>query len=437
MEDNFRNVLIILSAIVITAIFIHGLWTIRKQKNPYKLKTSKNKVEPVTRDFDQKGFDQDGVSQVKISKNENMPAYGNRKVNKTNFSGYNTGRHQLGQSQRFQQRDILANTGEINLNETQLETERSQAPNNMSNTALDNAVESDWFKDELNTVADTLSQPINNKPEAGQHETLEPSTESNSHSQFTKDELGDALTPNQAVTTEKPADPVAKPVKKAPANIEPVYEQPVSRAKPERAPVNRSTSNRAPTKAELKRDQMEIDFDNQPNVKPIKPLTPKEKTPKEKAPKEQTSKEQLEPQVIILSVVMPQNQQMLGAALLPSLLTLGLKYGEMNIFHRHQDNAGNGKVTFSLANIMNPGSFDLDNMETFATQGVSLFMTLPNAGDPFAVFEQMLKAAKQLAQEFNGQLLDDKRNVMTKQTEQHYVSKIREFARLSRIARAE
>jgi cell division protein ZipA len=32
MEDNFRNVLIILSAIVITAIFIHGLWTIRKQK---------------------------------------------------------------------------------------------------------------------------------------------------------------------------------------------------------------------------------------------------------------------------------------------------------------------------------------------------------------------------------------------------------------------
>ncbi|MBA6365686.1 cell division protein ZipA, partial [Colwellia sp. BRX8-8] len=43
-------------------------------------------------------------------------------------------------------------------------------------------------------------------------------------------------------------------------------------------------------------------------------------------------------------------------------------------------------------------------------------------------------AAKQLALEFNGQLLDDKRNVMTKQTEQHYVGKIREFTRRNLIA---
>ena len=28
MEDNFRNALIIISAVVIGAIFVHGLWTI-------------------------------------------------------------------------------------------------------------------------------------------------------------------------------------------------------------------------------------------------------------------------------------------------------------------------------------------------------------------------------------------------------------------------
>jgi cell division protein ZipA len=131
---------------------------------------------------------------------------------------------------------------------------------------------------------------------------------------------------------------------------------------------------------------------------------------------------------------MPANQIIHGAALLPSLLTLGLKYGEMNIFHRHQDNAGNGPVTFSLANMLNPGSFDLDTMETFATQGITLFMMLPNMGNAFEVYEQMLAAAKQLSQEFQAQLLDDKRNVMTKQTEQHYVSRIREFEIKNRTA---
>ncbi len=73
MEDNFRNALIILSGVIIAAIFIHGLWTIRKQKNPYKLKTSQTKVEPISRNFDGSGFDQDGVGQVKILKQANEP----------------------------------------------------------------------------------------------------------------------------------------------------------------------------------------------------------------------------------------------------------------------------------------------------------------------------------------------------------------------------
>ena len=182
-----------------------------------------------------------------------------------------------------------------------------------------------------------------------------------------------------------------------------------------------------------KRPQIEITFgdglavDNEavPSIN-INESTKKTKQTKQKEPLKKNNKvdaSALESQIIILSVVMPMHQQMSGAVLLPCLLTLGMKYGEMNIFHRHQDNAGNGAVTFSLANMLNPGSFDLDTMETFVTQGVSLFMTLPNATDPFIAFEQMLVAAKQLATEFNAQIVDDKRNVMTKQTEQHYVGK--------------
>ena len=379
MEDNFRNVLIILSAIVITAIFIHGLWTIRKQKNPYKLKAAKKKTEPITRDFDRTGFDQDGVGQVKVKKSEVSSSNDNADIGDKNFAEDTSEQKERSETKVLQQSD----TTEPFLDLHDLTIEDAENP---GISDLDSTLENDWFKED-------------NSP------------------QFTKEELGDELTSSSEKVTQ--VKDVVKP--KVIVPIKPLYEQPVTQAKPrcETKHQVKPVVQKPSSKAELKRNQIEIDFDNEASKNQAK---------------EVSTANELEPQVLILSVVMPANQQMFGAALLPSLLTLGLKYGEMNIFHRHEDNAGKGKVTFSLANIMNPGSFDLDNMESFATRGVSLFMMLPNASDPFNVFEQMLNAAKQLAQEFNAQVIDDKRNVMTKQTEQHYISKIREFDRQSRIA---
>jgi len=347
MEDNFRNALIILSGVVIAAIFIHGLWTIRKQKNPYKLKASKEKVKPIERDFDGKGFDQDGVSQVKVVKQNNEP--------------------KVSSEHHFEQATFL--------------DENSQAD-------IDKNIE------------------IQREPSS-------------------QELIRDA---EIELTIPAPQE-------------EPVYQQPVTQAKPvTHKAVNKKPNKKANAKhEETNRPQIEINFgdgldlDNEsmPNI------NIDESEAKSEINNKKIDKPALETQIIILSVVMPEHQQMSGAALLPSLLTLGMKYGEMNIFHRHQDNAGNGAVTFSLANMLNPGSFDLDSMETFVTQGVSLFMTLPSANDPFAAFEQMLGAAKQLAAEFNAQIVDDKRNVMTKQTEQHYVGKIREFDRQYRLASVE
>ena len=134
-------------------------------------------------------------------------------------------------------------------------------------------------------------------------------------------------------------------------------------------------------------------------------------------------------EVLILYVLLPEGQEINGAMLLPSLLTLGFKYGEMNIFHRHQDSAGSGAVLFSLANMFNPGTFDLENMDKLATRGVSLFMTLPGPGEPLQNFNLMHNAAKKLAEEFGGQVLDGQRSVLTVQTVRHYVDKIREFQR--------
>lgn len=142
-----------------------------------------------------------------------------------------------------------------------------------------------------------------------------------------------------------------------------------------------------------------------------------------------------EQEVLVLNVRAPADEPISGAALLPMLLTLGFKFGDQEIFHRHVNSNGKGPVLFSLANMFKPGVFDIDNLETFETQGVSLFMILPIEGDPHQVFNMMHNAARKIADEFGAQVLDGRRSVLTKQGLQQYVEKIREFERKRMIPR--
>lgn len=133
--------------------------------------------------------------------------------------------------------------------------------------------------------------------------------------------------------------------------------------------------------------------------------------------------------VLVLNVRAPEGNDITGAALLPMLLTLGLKFGEQDIFHRHVNTNGKGPVLFSLANLFKPGVFDIDNIENFTTRGLSLFMMLPIDGDPQQVFNMMHNAARKLADEFGCQILDGSRGVLTKQGLQKYSERIRDFER--------
>lgn len=353
MEENFRNALIIISAVVIAAIFVHGFWTIRKNKNPYKLKAKNEKIDPIERGFDTQGFDQDGVGKVRV------------------VSG-------LTEEEIPQEPAPAPDYAEEPL-PTDLTSEEKKEP------ALDISM------GDLSDIAE--QPPVDDTPPPAQTSEIAPEPEN------------------------------TEPVQEITESESSVYAEPVSKPKPKR---KRSVKQTVTDK--LKRNQMEMNFGDAAVEDDMPSMSATDST--------EENKPEIDPEVIVVSVVMPEGGAIAGAALLPTLLTLGLRYGEMNIFHRHEDNAGNGKVTFSLANMMNPGTFDLDEIESFSTQGLTLFMTLPNAADPFSVFENMMQAAKQLALEFNAQLLDDKRSVMTKQTEQHYQSKIREFERRHRIATA-
>jgi len=201
--------------------------------------------------------------------------------------------------------------------------------------------------------------------------------------------------------------------------------------KTEKAPAKRAEARLEPrVEPKLNEDQIRMDFDqNEPRAR----LSAEKTT---HAPEQPQSSEPVEQEVLVLNVKMPDDKPISGAALLPALLTLGFKFGEQDVFHRHANSNGKGPKLFSLANMFKPGTFNLDNMETFKTQGISLFMILPIEGDPQQVFNMMHNAARKLADEFGAQILDARRSLLTKQSLQQYVEKIREFERKRMINRA-
>lgn len=134
-------------------------------------------------------------------------------------------------------------------------------------------------------------------------------------------------------------------------------------------------------------------------------------------------------EVLVINVVARDVAGFKGPALLQSILESGLRFGEMDIFHRHESMAGNGEVFFSMANGVKPGTFDLDDIDHFTTRAVSFFLSLPGPRHPKQAFDIMVAAARKLAQELDGELKDDQRSVMTAQTIEHYRQRIVEFER--------
>ena len=140
-------------------------------------------------------------------------------------------------------------------------------------------------------------------------------------------------------------------------------------------------------------------------------------------------------EVIIINVMAAPGSYFQGAELLDALLQNGMRFGDMEIFHRHQEASGHGPVLFSLANMVKPGTFDLDTMENFQTPGVSLFLTLPLKSDSLRAFDLMRDIAQDLCDALGGELKDENRSVMTRQTMEHCRQRITDYER-RRLSRA-
>lgn len=139
------------------------------------------------------------------------------------------------------------------------------------------------------------------------------------------------------------------------------------------------------------------------------------------------------PRLIVQVVVMCKNGPAGARQVRDALDAVDMRFGEMNIYHRENDR---GQVLFSLASVVEPGSFPEDRNADFSTPGVVLFTQLPGVQDGLSIYSDMLFTAERLAALLDGELHDESRSVLTRQTIEHTREKILEHRHKVQLLRS-
>ncbi|THB73970.1 MAG: cell division protein ZipA [Gammaproteobacteria bacterium] len=119
--------------------------------------------------------------------------------------------------------------------------------------------------------------------------------------------------------------------------------------------------------------------------------------------------------VIVLYVRCPAGKLVSGKDLKRAFAKQGLVYGDMKIFHRLvKDIKGVRSPLFGIANMVEPGTFNLESMDEMETPGVTVFMQLPAVVDNLTAFNDMFKTSLEIAESINGELVTQNKNPVTK-----------------------
>ena len=166
-------------------------------------------------------------------------------------------------------------------------------------------------------------------------------------------------------------------------------------------------------------------YNKAPVKKAMPQLIPQEESASVAAPALKTEvKQQKKPvaSTVMMLLLAKENRNFAGYDLLQTVLASGLRFGEGNLFHRHQAN-GQGPILCSLAAATATGVFDLQNIGAFSVRGLCIFMNVSNDDVINAeCFTMMLETGKQLSEGLNAYLLDDQKKPLNAERMARYYS---------------
>ena len=112
--------------------------------------------------------------------------------------------------------------------------------------------------------------------------------------------------------------------------------------------------------------------------------------------------------------------------LILALREQGLQHGQFGIFHR-PDTEDERQAEFSVASLVEPGSFDLSHLKKDRYPGVSIFLALPGPGDSVEAFDDMVTTSRALAKQLNGELFDEQGSTLSLQRQRYLREEVVHF----------
>lgn len=140
--------------------------------------------------------------------------------------------------------------------------------------------------------------------------------------------------------------------------------------------------------------------------------------------------------LMLMLTVVASNRNLRGSQVLKAVTASGLSYGKMGIFHYNSPTRPSPRPLFSVANVVEPGTFNLAQMEELSTPGLVLFANVSRPDEAMSTFNTMLEKARQLAATLDASVCDGRRSTLSKQGIEHIYGEIGEFQRRSRLAQA-
>ena len=133
--------------------------------------------------------------------------------------------------------------------------------------------------------------------------------------------------------------------------------------------------------------------------------------------------------IVTLLVCARGGELIAGSDLVVAAEKAGLEFGDRGIFHRMVTGKPEAGPIFSMANMLKPGHFDMAEIDSLDTQGVTFFMALPGPLPALDAWDALLPTVQRLAELLDAVVLDEKRGELGRQGIAHIRDELRAWDR--------